>query len=245
MAKPRRREVIFLLGSAAATTLVGGCAGEAATSTSTASAAGSSPGQTAPGCIVTPSQTEGPYFVEEGLNRSDIRVDPSTGVLKAGVPLALTLRLSQVSAGVCAPLEGALVDLWHCDAGGIYSDVRDRRFNTVGQKFLRGYQLSDASGLVRFQTIYPGWYTGRAVHVHFKVRTSPAGSRGLELTSQLYFDEAITDAVHGQPPYNRKGRRDVLNSADGMYRGGGRLLTLPLVAQDGGYATTFAIGVQT
>ena len=242
MEKPGRREVIFLLGSAAATTLVGR-AGEAATSME--SPPGSSPGQAAPGCVVTPEQTEGPYFVEEGLNRRDIRVDPSTGVVRAGVPLALTLRLQQVSGGACTPLGGTLVDVWHCDAGGLYSDVRDRRFNTLGQKFLRGHQVSDASGLVTFQTIYPGWYTGRAVHVHFKVRTNPAGSRGLEFTSQLYFDEAITDAVHARPPYNSKGRRDVLNSADGMYRGGGRLLTLPLVAQGGGYAATFDIGVQT
>ena len=127
----------------------------------------------------------------------------------------------------------------------MYSDVRDRRFNTEGQKFLRGYQVSDPSGLVRFDTIYPGWYTGRAVHVHFKVRTSPAGSRGLEFSSQLYFDETITDAVHARPPYNSKGRRDVMNAADGPYRGGGRLLTLPLTAQEGGYAATFDIAVHT
>jgi protocatechuate 3,4-dioxygenase beta subunit len=234
--KPGRREVIFLLGSAAATTLIG-CAGEAAS--------GSPAGQTVGGCVVTPEQTEGPYFVDERLNRSDIRLDPTTGVVKAGVPLALTLRLSGISGSACAPLGATLVDLWHCDAGGMYSDVRDRRFNTEGQKFLRGYQVSDASGRVTFDTIYPGWYTGRAVHVHFKVRTSPASSRGLEFSSQLYFDEAITDAVHARPPYNSKGRRDVMNAADGLYRGGGRLLTLPLVAQGGGYAATFDIAVQT
>jgi len=139
--KPGRREVILLLGSAAATTWIG-CAGEAAS--------GSSAGPIVAGCVVTPEQTEGPYFVEKRLNRSDIRVDPSTGIVKAGVPLALTLRLSRISAGSCTPLGGTLVDLWHCDAGGMYSDVRDRRFNTEGQKFLRGYQVSDASGLVTF-----------------------------------------------------------------------------------------------
>ena len=236
MEKPGRREVMFLLGSAAATTVIG-CGGEAA--------AVSSAGQTVAGCIVTPEQTEGPYFVDERLNRSDIRVDPSTGAVKAGVALALTLRLSQLSAGACTPLGGSLVDLWHCDAGGVYSDVRDRRFNTEGQKFLRGYQVSDASGLVTFQTIYPGWYTGRAVHIHVKVRTNPAGARGLELTSQLYFDEATTDAVHARPPYNSKGRRDVMNAADGLYRDGGRLLTLPLAARGDGYAATFDIAVAT
>ena len=236
MEKPGRREVIFLLGSTAATTLIG-CAGEAAPLISNSETAATS-------CVVTPDQTEGPYFVEERLNRSDIRVDPSTGAVKAGVPLSLTLRLSSLSAGTCAPLAGTLVDVWHCDALGMYSDVRDGRFNTVGQKFLRGYQVSDASGIVTFQTIYPGWYTGRAVHIHFKVRTNPAGSRGREFTSQLYFDEAMTDAVHAKAPYNTKGRRNTLNAADGIYRNGGRQLTLPLVAQAGGYGATFDIGVK-
>jgi protocatechuate 3,4-dioxygenase beta subunit len=236
MKKPRRREVIFLLGSTAASTLIGR-AGEAApviSGSETAAAA----------CIVTPDQTEGPYFVEEQLNRSDIRVDPSTGAVKAGVPLSLTLRLSKVSAGVCTPLAGTLIDVWHCDALGTYSDVRDGRFSTVGQKFLRGYQVSDAAGTVTFQTIYPGWYTGRAVHIHFKVRTNPAGSRGREFTSQLYFDEAITDAVHANAPYNSKGRRNTLNAADRTYRSGGPQLTMPLIRQGGGYAATFDIGVQ-
>lgn len=236
MEKPGRREVILLLGSTAATTLIG-CAGEAAPLFSGSETAATS-------CIVTPDQTEGPYFVEERLNRRDIRVDPSTGAVKAGVPLSLTLRLSSMSAGTCAPLAGTLVDVWHCDALGMYSDVRDGRFNTVGQKFLRGYQVSDASGMVTFQTIYPGWYTGRAVHIHFKVRTNPAGSRGRDFTSQLYFDEATTDAVHAKAPYNTKGRRNTLNVADGIYRDGGRQLTLPLVAQAGGYAATFEIGMQ-
>jgi protocatechuate 3,4-dioxygenase beta subunit len=235
MAKPGRREVIFLLGSAAATTLVVRRGQLGATD---------SVSQIVPGCVVTPDQTEGPYFVDQQLNRSDIRVDPTTGVVKAGVPLALTLRLVRVSAGTCAPLAGALVDVWHCDAGGVYSDVRDRRVDTEGQKFLRGYQVSDASGGVRFETIYPGWYRGRAVHVHFKVRTTPAAQRGLEFTSQLYFDESVTDAVHALPPYNSKGRRDVLNAADGIYRDGGRLLTLPLVATGRGYAASFDIGVE-
>ena len=236
MEKPGRREVIFLLGSTAATTLIGR-AGEAAPLFSSSEPAPTS-------CIVTPDQTEGPYFVEERLNRSDIRVDPSTGAVKPGVPLSLTLRLSKLSAGTCTPLAGTVVDVWHCDANGMYSDVGDSRFNTKGQKFLRGYQVSDASGTVTFQTIYPGWYAGRAVHIHFKVRTNPAGSRGLEFTSQLYFDEAITDAVHAKAPYNTKGRRQTLNAADGVYRDGGRQLTLPLVEQGGGYGATFDIGVR-
>lgn len=238
MDKPGRRDVLILLGSTAATALIG-CAGEARSE-----APASTAGQATGGCVVTPEQTEGPYFVDERLDRGDIRVDPSTGIVKAGVPLALTLRVSQLSGKACSPLAGTLVDLWQCDAEGAYSDVRDRGFNTVGQKFLRGYQVTDGTGLVTFQTIYPGWYSGRAVHIHFKVRTNPAGSRGLEFSSQLYFDEAITDAVHTKAPYNNKGRRNTLNQNDGIYRDGGRELTVPLIAQGDGYRGTFDIAVQ-
>jgi protocatechuate 3,4-dioxygenase beta subunit len=107
-------------------------------------------------CVVTPALTEGPYFVDETLNRSDIRTDPATGAARPGVPLDLTLALSQVGSSGCGALTGALVDMWHRDALGLYSDVPAQR--TVGQQFLRGYQVSDASGRVRFTTIYPGWY---------------------------------------------------------------------------------------
>jgi protocatechuate 3,4-dioxygenase beta subunit len=120
-------------------------------------------------CVVRPEMTEGPYFVDEMLNRSDIRSDPSTGEVKEGLPLQITMRVSQVG-DACAPLEGAQVDIWHCDAMGIYSDTTDPGFNTVGQKFLRGYQVTDANGVAQFTTIYPGWYQGRTVHIHLATR---------------------------------------------------------------------------
>jgi protocatechuate 3,4-dioxygenase beta subunit len=194
-------------------------------------------------CTVTPALTEGPYFVDERLNRSDIRSDPSTGAAKAGVPLTMRLQLSQISALVgCTPLVGALVDMWHCDALGVYSDIAAQ--SSRGQRFLRGYQISDANGEVRFTTVYPGWYQGRAVHIHFKVRTNPGSSSGLEFTSQLFFDEALTDIVHAQSPYTTKGRRDTLNSRDGIYSGGGSQLLLPLAASEGGYDGTMYVGVR-
>ncbi len=196
-----------------------------------------------PVCVVRPEQTEGPYFVDEKLNRSDIRTDPATGALKEGVPLALTLAVSRLSAGACVPLAGAHVDVWHCDALGVYSDVRDPHFNTVGQRFLRGYQLTDASGLVRFQTIYPGWYPGRTVHVHFKIRTHPAAARGFAFTSQLYFDDALTTRVHALLPYASKGQRTGRNPDDGIYRQGGDQLVLAPAASGPGYAATFPIGL--
>ncbi len=86
---------------------------------------------------------------------------------------------------------GAIVDIWHCDAAGVYSDATDPGFNTVGKKFLRGYQVTDANGGVQFTTIYPGWYRGRTVHIHFKVRAKAKSGQSYEFTSQLYFDDAI------------------------------------------------------
>jgi protocatechuate 3,4-dioxygenase beta subunit len=123
----------------------------------------------------------------------------------------------------------------------VYSDVQ----GSLGQKFLRGYQVTDGNGAAQFVTIYPGWYTGRAVHIHFKVRTTPGGASGLEFTSQLFFDESLTDAVYSQPPYNTRRRRDTTNTSDGIYRAGGSQLVLPLSASGGGYAGTFEISVRT
>jgi protocatechuate 3,4-dioxygenase beta subunit len=202
--------------------------------------------QTVP-CVVVPEQMEGPYFVDEKLNRSDIRTDPGDGKGRPGTPLEVALRVSRVGAGgACAALAGAVVDVWQCDAEGLYSDVRDTqvKFDTRGQKFLRGYQVTDAQGLARFTTIYPGWYPGRAVHVHFKIRTNPAAARGDDFTSQLYFDEALTDKVHAQAPYAAKGRRNMTNDKDGIYRNGGKQLMLRLAERGGGYAGAFDIALK-
>ncbi len=198
--------------------------------------------QSAPACVITPEQTEGPYFVDEDLNRSDIRSDPATGAVKDGVPLALTLQLSQAGQS-CGPLAGAVVDVWQCDARGVYSDVSDPGFNTVGQKFLRGSQVTDANGQVQFATIYPGWYQGRAVHIHFMVRTDPAAASGYQFTSQLYFDDSLTDQVHAQMPYAAKGQRTTRNADDGIFQDGGGQLLLDLTPTSDGYAATKAIGV--
>lgn len=194
------------------------------------------------GCVVRPQQTEGPYFVDQRLDRADIRSDPATGVVKPGAPLEVILRVSDLSGGRCVPLGGAMVDVWHCDAQGAYSDVRDSANDTRGQRFLRGYQLTDAAGIVRFTTIYPGWYEGRAVHVHFKIRTAPAAGRGREFTSQLYFDDTLTEQVHAQAPYVRRGRR-VPNDGDGLFRRGGRDLILGVAKADPGYTGTFDIAL--
>ncbi|GGX94568.1 protocatechuate dioxygenase [Litchfieldella qijiaojingensis] len=232
-----RRQMLRLAGAAAVTAWWGGGVRAADTvaddDTST--------------CVVRPSQTEGPYFVDTGLERSDIRVDPADGTRKPGVPLTLTFQVSRLEGGACTPLPGAVVDLWQCDALGVYSGVRDfaGRFDSRGQAFLRGYQVTDSEGLARFVTIYPGWYPGRTVHIHFKIRTEPGAERGLEFTSQLYFDDALTDRVHSQPPYAEKGQRDVRNDRDGIYqRSGGDELILSLTESKEGFEGRFAIALE-
>jgi protocatechuate 3,4-dioxygenase beta subunit len=196
--------------------------------------------QALPACIATPAQTEGPFFADTRLNRSDIRSDPSDKSVKDGVPLALTLRVSSVTAKGCVPLAGAMVDVWHCDAAGAYSDS-DR--STAGKGFLRGYQMTDGGGAARFATIYPGWYPGRAVHIHFKVRVMAGPALGHEFTSQLYFDDAVSDRVFTRRPYSARGKPDMRNHDDGLFRRGGTRLLVALAESRGGYAGEFSVGI--
>ena len=168
-------------------------------------------------CVLSPAMTEGPFFVDEELNRSDVTAGAE------GVPLRLELSVVAARRD-CAPLAGVRVDIWHANAHGEYSDVGAMR----GRNFLRGYQVSDASGKVVFRTTYPGWYPGRAVHIHVK---TPA------LTTQLFFDEAVTERVIAVPPYNTRGTRFTRNARDGIFRDGrsGSLL-VDLSPRDTGYA---------
>ena len=201
-------------------------------------------GAAPPACVVRPEQTEGPYFVDEKLNRSDIRADPLDKSIKPGVPLRLEFHVSRVAQGACAPLAGAMVDIWHCDALGVYSGVRDAGFDTRGKKFLRGYQQTDAQGHTEFLTIYPGWYEGRAVHIHFKIRSGAEAGRAREFTSQLYFDEEVTAHVFKQAPYNAKSGRRTMNDGDFIFRRDGKQLLLTPTKNSQGYAATFDIGLQ-
>jgi len=229
-----RREVMAYLGATGAVWLAGG-------SLFPRWAIAGTPGLA---CVVRPEQTEGPYFVDERLNRSDIRADPTDGRVRPGTPLALTLLISRLDAGDCQPLSGAQVDMWHCDAMGVYSDVQDPAFNTVGKKFLRGHQVTNARGEAGFVTVYPGWYPGRTVHIHFKIRTAPVAKRSFEFTSQLYFNDELTDRVHAASPYAAKGPRTTSNQQDWIFRRGGDRLVLDTTTTTTGYAATFPIGLQ-
>ena len=196
-----------------------------------------------PACVVRPRQTEGPFFVDGDLERSDLRIDPRTGAVKPGTPLRLAFRVSRVGASACAPLAGAQVHVWHCDAAGDYSSVRDRRAPNAGEAFLRGFQTTDAAGTVRFLTVYPGCYRGRAVHVHFKIRAVDA-ARGIEFTSQLYFDDALSEHVYAAAPYASQGRQRLANGDDFLFRDGGKQLLLDATPESAGYVAVFDIGLQ-
>jgi protocatechuate 3,4-dioxygenase beta subunit len=141
-------------------------------------------------------------------------------------------------------LPGAQLDIWHCDRLGQYSDVADRVADTRGQQFLRGYQVSDREGVVRFATIYPGWYRGRAVHIHFKVRTPGVNGGTDEFTSQLYFQDELTDRVHAAQPYAENRGQRLLNSRDMIFREGGTQLILPVVEGPGGYSAKYHIAMR-
>ena len=253
-----RREAVRLLAVSGAAALAGCNRGAAAADTAgaggthAATSAGSvASAITVPGCVVRPEMTVGPYFVDKQLDRRDIRIEPSTGKAVEGAPLVLTFNVTDVGAGKCTPLAGAMVDVWHCDAHGVYSAVNDRMSGTdaSSQKFLRGYQVTDASGKATFTTIYPGWYRGRAVHIHFKIRTPVAAALAdrrdgtYEFTSQLFFDEALSDRVYAQAPYAGKGKRDTTNASDGIFRGSGSQLMLAVAPSGTGYAASFDIGL--
>jgi len=186
-----------------------------------------------PACVVRPQQTEGPFFTDDKLNRSDIRSNPGHSDARPGAILELAFAVSRLNGGACAPLAGAQVDVWHCDALGAYSDG--------AQKFLRGYQVTDDTGAARFVTIYPGAYGGRAVHIHFKIRTA----QRQEFTSQIYFDEAVTDRLYAFEPYPRNGQRRLRNDGDGLFRSGGRQLLVTPQPNGAGFATTFELALTT
>jgi protocatechuate 3,4-dioxygenase beta subunit len=255
-----RREALVVLGGGAGAALIAAACGSDDKASPTATTGSSPTGAAAtagadatpaatlaamPSCIVRPALTEGPYFVDERLHRADIRANTSDGAVRDGVPLALTFNVSEAGANACTPLAGAQVDIWHCDALGVYSDVSDPNFNTKGQDFLRGYQVTDADGRAQFTTIYPGWYQGRAVHIHFKIRNADAAGRHYEFTSQVFFEDALSQQVYASnAPYSEKGTAFLRNAQDGIYQQSQGQLVLVAQPSGNGYSAAFDIGLQ-
>ena len=168
----------------------------------------------------TPGVTEGPYWVEEMLNRSDLRIDPATGIVQPGFPLSLSIRTLQIVKNRTVALPNAVVDLWHANAFGVYSDeaVED----TLGEKFLRGLQVSNARGQVNFTTVYPGWYSGRTPHIHLRLRLADAttGAVTYNFVTQMFFNEQVTNHVYSTvSPYKARNSRDTKNATDSIYSG--------------------------
>jgi uncharacterized protein (TIGR03437 family) len=230
MTKPTRRRTLALLGGAGAIALTGPLGEE------WVQAAGS--------CLaLAGAQTEGPYWVDEMLNRSDIRVDPTDNTTRPGTLMNLGITVQEVSGSTCGPLSGAKIDIWHCDAGGIYSD--EQANNSVGKKFLRGYQISDDTGSVQFTTIYPGWYNGRTVHIHVRIRTYSGSTLLDNFTVQIFFDDTITDTVFTTAPYNTRGSRDTRNANDMVLTGttNGVVVYAALTKTSTGYTAVANIGV--
>jgi protocatechuate 3,4-dioxygenase beta subunit len=251
-----RRRALLGLGTFGLSTFLAAC-GVRATTTSPASSSastvttiGAAPPETAVGttaaavaCVLSPELTEGPYYLDLDMVRSDI-VEDREGAL-------LGLELVVVNADTCAPIADAAVDIWHCDAEGLYSGfvAESEAANGGGGQgandetvFLRGTQISDAAGKVRFETIIPGWYRGRTVHIHVKVNVG-----GSEIhTGQLFFDDSVMDDVFAViAPYAGRGDRDTRNSNDRIYSEDGGVSQLVIARSGAGYAATHTMGIRS
>lgn len=229
--KIARREAIGIL-TAASAGLALGCGDSNPTSpsqTTTGTTTTATTGSTNAACAVTPTETVGPYPSLTDLFRSDIRES------EPGTPLVLTITVVNTNSG-CAPAAGLNVEIWQCDADGNYSQYGTTRSET----FLRGIQTTDASGRVTFTTIYPGWYQGRATHIHVEVVRNGASVK----VTQIAFPDATTAAVYGTGVYAPRGQNPTTNARDGILADS---LSAELATVSGDPATgmtaTFQVGV--
>jgi protocatechuate 3,4-dioxygenase beta subunit len=195
-----RRHAIAILGAAGAA-LAAGCGSD----TSPTSAAGTTinaGGTSNAACAVSPTETIGPFPSLTDMFRSDIREG------KSGTTLTLTLTVVNTNSG-CSPVQGANVEIWHVDAAGNYSQYGSQTAAT----FLRGIQTTDANGQVTFTTIFPGWYQGRATHIHIEVVRN---GQSVKVT-QIAFPESVNNAVYATGAYASRGNNPLSNTADGIF----------------------------
>jgi len=216
-----RRRALAWLGGLGLAAVVPGCADDDPGATPTTSVA-----QGPADCVLMPELTEGPYYLDLDVVRRDITEG------RPGAPFDLAVTV--VDADSCEPIEGAAVDVWHCDAEGVYSGVQGD-----SGTFLRGVQMTGADGVASFRTIFPGWYTGRAVHVHLKVALGTTDVH----TGQLFFDEATLAAAYESEPYAGRGAPDISNEADGIYGQSGGT-TVMAVTPGETYRGSVTLGVQ-
>ena len=179
-------------------------------------------------CVLTPEQTDGPYYIpNEHVRRNITEGRPGTPLL---------LRTTVVDASTCRPISRAGFDVWHADASGVYSGFGEGSGNRT---FMRGVQRTDAHGLAVFRTVYPGWYPGRTVHIHVKVHIGG----NVVHTGQLYFPDALTDAAYRAAPYSRRPGRDTRNATDSVFRNGGKRSMLAVRKNASGYVAAITMGV--
>jgi protocatechuate 3,4-dioxygenase beta subunit len=221
----RRREMVALSAGTLASAVLYACGAdrdEADRSTPEGAAA-------TPDCVLTPEQEEGPFYIDLAQVRQDIVED------RPGVPLALALTV--VDSNTCEPIRDAAVDLWHCDALGVYSGEPSE--GSEGETYLRGVQLTDGSGLAEFATIYPGQYPGRTTHIHVKVHIGGGLSDGtysgghVSHTGQLFTSDRRDAEVFALPPYNRNTAEITSRSADGIFRNQGGSSSVLALARAG------------
>lgn len=231
-----RRRALSLLGSAGAAFTIG--CGDSPTSPTPTTTTTTPPGGTTTGgptsstngvCQVTPTETAGPFPSLTDMFRSDVRED------RTGIPLTLTIKIVNTNSS-CAAVANAAVEIWHCDIAGNYS-----QYGSVAQQtFLRGIQTSNANGEVVFTTIYPGWYQGRATHIHAEVSVS---GRSVKVT-QIAFPESVNNAVHTSGAYASRGTNPTSNASDGIFADSlAAELVTPVGSPTGGYTAAFQIGL--
>ena len=221
-----RREALGAVG-AAGVALAWGCGDTPTTPSSTVEAATTA--STNAACAVTPTETVGPYPSLVDLFRSDIREG------KSGTLLTLTIRVVN-AASACAAVSGADVEIWHVDAAGNYSQYGTQ----TAQTYLRGIQTTNSNGEVTFTTIYPGWYQGRATHIHVEVTM---GGRSVKVT-QIAFPETVNNAVHASGVYASRGTNPISNQSDGIFSDSlSSEIVTPTGSASGGYAATFQVGI--
>jgi len=246
-----RREVIALAGISGTALIIGcGGGGSSTTTSATAATASSTTGTTGTatgGCTVSPEGEIGPYFADDsasGFLRSNVLANIDGTNAQTGVPLTLNIHIYDAENS-CKAMAGVQVDIWHCNAYGVYSDEAVE--STSSETFLRGYQITDANGLVTFKTIFPGWYSGRTAHIHVRVRSkyseASSTSDGTN-TTQLFFPQAVIDQLYANvAPYSTHGKEDTTNTADHVYTGETHAEMLLTLTGDylSGYSTTASI----